>query len=63
MKTIQEPKDKKSIRGREASKLDTGNRVATYGPPIQGNLIDDSKAQISVQGKLHDKTEDSGTID
>ena len=47
-KTIQEPKDKKSVSGREALKLDTGNWVATYGPPSQGHLIDGGKAQISV---------------
>ena len=57
-KTIQEPKDKKSVSGREALKLDTGNWVATHEPPIQGNLINDSKAQVSIQGKRHD---DSGT--
>ena len=63
MKTIHDPKDKKSVRGREASKLDTGNRDATYEPPIKGNLIDDNKAQVSIQGKLHNETRDSGTKD
>ena len=62
-KTVQAPKDKKSGRGREASKLDTGNRDATYGPPSQENLIDDSKAKVSIQGKLHDETGDSGIKD
>ena len=58
---IQAPKDKKNIRGREDSKTDTGSRAATHGPPIQGNLMDDSKAQISIQGKLHDETGKPGT--
>ena len=59
-KTIQAPKDKKNSRGREASKIDTGNRAATYGPPIQGNLIDDSKDQVSIQGKPQDETGEPG---
>ena len=59
-KTGQEPKNKKSVHGREASKLNIGNWGAAHGPPVQGNLIDDSKAKASLQGKRHNDAGESG---
>ena len=60
-KTSQEPKNKKSVCGREASKLNIGNWGAAHRPQVQGNLIDDSKAKASLQGKRYDNAGDSGT--
>ena len=34
-----------------------------FRPPTQGNLVNDSKAKVSLQGKRHDKTGESGTKD
>ena len=62
-KTSQEPKVKKRVRGREASKLDTGNWGTVRWPPVQGNLIEDSKVKVSLKGKWHDKAGKAGTKD